>query len=298
MSLDARPLGFIGIGVMGLPMALNLLKSGAALVVWNRSLAKCAPLAANHAEVVPTAKAVFGRAQVVILMLASEAAMDVVLDRGTPAFAALVRGHTIVNMGTMSPAYSLALAIEITAAGGRYVECAVSGSAGQAQAGLLVGLLAGEPDLVSALRPHLAPMLRTSVVCGPVPAALQMKLAVNLYLITLVTGLCEAYQFAARQGLDLRQFQAIVGAGPMASSVSSNKLRKLIEHDDAVEASIADVLKNNGLIAVEARRAGIGTPLLDACHTLFAIAQTEGRGAHDMAAVLAVIRESPPALQF
>lgn len=286
MSVNARPLGFIGIGMMGLPMALNLRKSGAALVAWNRSLAKCAPLAANHAEVVPTAEAVFDRAEVVILMLASEAAMDAVLERGTPAFAALVRGHTIVNMGTMSPAYSLTLATEITAAGGRYVECAVSGSAGQAQAGQLVGMLAGEPDLVSALRPHLAPMLRTSVVCGPIPAALQMKLAVNLFLITMVTGLCEAVQFASTQGLDLRQFQAIVDAGPMASSVSSNKLRKLIEGDDAVEASIADVLKNNGLIADEARRAGIASPLLDHCHALFAQAQAQGRGAQDMVAVL------------
>jgi 3-hydroxyisobutyrate dehydrogenase len=286
---DDRTIGFIGIGVMGLPMALNLLQSGARLVVWNRSAEKCAPLRKLHAEVAPSAGAVFQSAEIVILMLASEEAMDAVLERGTAAFAALVSGHTVIHAGTTSPAYSRGLAADIAAAGGRYVECPVSGSARQAQAGQLIAMLAGETTLIEALRPRLAPMLRASFVCGPVPTALMMKLAVNLFLITTMSGLCEAFHFAQMQGLDLRQFQAIVDAGPMASSASTNKLRKLVERDDVVEASISDVLKNNRLIAEEASAAEIATPLLDICHALFANAQGMGLGSKDMVAVLRAI---------
>lgn len=286
MTPDRRPIGFIGLGVMGLPMAMNLLRSGARLVVWNRSAEKCAPLRALGATLAPTVSAVFDATDTIILMLATATAMDAVLARGTPAFAAQVRGHTVINTSTTSPSYSSALAADIAAAGGCYIECPVSGSAKQARAAQLIGMLAGEPDTIAAVRPWLSPMLRESFVCGPVPSALRMKLAVNLYLITLVTGLCEAFQFAEIQGLDLHQFQAILDAGPMASSVSSHKLRKLVNRDTSAEASIDDVLKNNRLIADEARRAGIASPLLDACHAVYAKAENLGLGAQDMVMVV------------
>jgi len=289
---DRRPIGFIGLGVMGLPVAMNLLRSGARLVVWNRSAGKCAPLQALGAEVAPTVSALFDAADTVIVMLATAAAMDAVLERGTPAFAARMRGHTVINTGTSSPAYSLALAADIAAAGGCYIECPVSGSAEQARAGQLVGMLAGDPETIAGVRPQLSSMLRDSFVCGPVPSALRMKLAVNLYLITMVTGLCEAFQFAEVQALDLHQFQAILDAGPMASSVSTHKLRKLVNRDTSVEASIDDVLKNSRLIADEARRAGIVSPLLDVCHALFAKAVNLGLGAQEMVMVVRSIAEN------
>ncbi len=292
MTPDRRPIGFIGLGVMGLPVAMNLLRSGARLVVWNRSAGKCAPLQALGAEVAPTVSALFDAADTVIVMLATAAVMDAVLGRGTPAFAARMRGHTVINTGTSSPAYSLALAADIAAAGGCYIECPVSGSAEQARAGQLVGMLAGDPETIAGVRPQLSSMLRDSFVCGPVPSALRMKLAVNLHLITLVTGLCEAFRFAEIQGLDLVQFQAILDAGPMASSVSTHKLRKLVNRDTSVEASIDDVLKNSRLIADEARRAGIVSPLLDVCHALFAKAVNLGLGAQEMVMVVRSIAEN------
>jgi len=63
-------------------------------------------------------------------------------------------------------------------------------------------------------------MCHETIICGPVTAALLMKLSVNLFLITMVTGLAEAAHFADRHGLDMRQFLAVLVAGPMASSVS------------------------------------------------------------------------------
>jgi 3-hydroxyisobutyrate dehydrogenase len=125
--------------------------------------------------------------------------------------------------------------------------------------------------------------------CGAAPGALTMKLAVNLFLITMVTGLAEAAHFAERHGLDMRQFQAILDAGPMASQVSRIKLQKLVEGDFAVQASITDVLKNNRLVAEAARRAGLASPLLDLCHALYGETQGLGLGGADMAAVIRAI---------
>jgi 3-hydroxyisobutyrate dehydrogenase len=116
-----------------------------------------------------------------------------------------------------------------------------------------------------------------------------MKLAVNLFLITTVTGLAEAYHFAERHGLDPAVFREVVDGGQMASAVSRVKVAKLVTGDWHAQAAAADVLMNNRLIAEAARRAGLASPLLDACHALFAEAVALGHGDDDMAAVLAAI---------
>ncbi|TVT22316.1 NAD(P)-dependent oxidoreductase, partial [Amycolatopsis acidiphila] len=281
--------GFLGLGVMGTPMALNLVRAGTALVVWNRTPAKAAPLRAAGAEVAASPAEVFDLASVVMVMLADEAAMDSVLGRGTPEFARLIAGHTVVHMGTTSPEYSRGLEADVRAAGGGYVEAPVSGSRKPAEAGSLVGMLAGEAAAVELVRPLVAAMCAETVVCGPVPDALVMKLAVNLYLITMVTGLAEAVHFAERNGLDLERFRSVLDAGPMASAVSRVKVQKLVAGDFAVQASIANVLENNRLIAEAARRSGVASPLLDSCHALYGETLALGHDQEDMAAVVRAV---------
>lgn len=279
--------GFLGLGVMGQPMALNLVRAGTPLVVWNRTPARCDPVRAAGATVAASPDAVFAAAGTVLMMLADDAAVDEVLGRGTPAFGALVAGHTVVHMGTTSPDYSRGLAEDVAAAGGRYVEAPVSGSRVPAVKGELVGMLAG--DAVEEVGPLLAPMCQETFVCGAVPNALLMKLAVNLYLITMVTGLAEAAHFAARHGLDPHLFEAVLAAGPMASSVSRGKAAKLVAGDFDVQASVANVLENNRLVAEAARGAGLASPLLDVCHALYGEANALGHGGSDMVAVLHAI---------
>ncbi|MFD5405458.1 NAD(P)-dependent oxidoreductase [Streptomyces griseorubiginosus] len=278
--------GFVGLGVMGQPMALNLARAGTPLVVWNRSPARCAPLRAAGAEVAASPAEVFERAGTVFLMLADESAVDAVLGRGTPDFPVRVSGRTVVHMGTTSAEYSAGLQDDVRAAGGRYVEAPVSGSRVPAERGELVAMLAGDGDAVAAVRPLLSPMCREAFDCGPVPDALLTKFSVNLFLITLVTGLTEAFHFAARQGLDPGLLRDVLDAGPMASSVSRMKTPKLLARDFAVQAGAADVLKNNRLIAEAAREAGVASPLLDVCHALFGETVEQGHGDEDMVAVL------------
>jgi 3-hydroxyisobutyrate dehydrogenase len=289
MMNAANRTGFVGLGTMGEAMALTLVKAGTRLLVWNRTRAKAEILAAAGADVAREPADVFARCATVFLMLVDAGAIDTVLDRGGPAFAAQVRGRTVVHMGTTSPGYSRELEADIRSVGGYYVEAPVSGSRKPAEAGQLVAMLAGDADVIANILPLLTPMCREAMICGPVPNALLMKLSVNLFLISLVTGLAEAVHFADRHGLNLDKFVAVLDAGPMASDVSRVKAPKLVRHDFAVQATISNVLENNRLIAEAAREAGIASPLLDVCHALYGETRALGFGDADMAAVLKAI---------
>jgi 3-hydroxyisobutyrate dehydrogenase len=281
--------GFIGLGVMGQPMAANLARAGTPLVVWNRSPGRTEPLRAAGARVATSPAEVFRQARVVLLMLADGPAVDAVLGRGTPDFAAKVAGHTIVHMATTAPAYSRGLEADVVVAGGSYVEAPVSGSRAPAEAGRLVAMLAGEPAAVEAVRPLLDPICQRTFTCGPVPTALLMKLSVNLFLTTMVAGLAETVHFADRHGLDLGQLLEVLDAGPMASSVSRAKARMLAAQDFTVQASITNVLENTRLITGEARRSGTASPLADVSHALYTETAALGHGGSDMAAIIRAI---------
>ncbi len=293
--------GFLGLGLMGEPMALRLARSGLPLVVWNRTRAKTNSLRAAGAEVARSPAGVFRAADVIFEMLADEPAIDMVLQRNNPSFGRYLSGRTFVHMATTAPEYSRGLEVAVREAGGRYVEAPVSGSRVPAQEGELIALLAGTPDAVGAVRPLFRPMCRGTVECGAVPGAMVMKLAVNLFLITMVTGLTEAVHFAQAHDLDMGLLCAALDAGPMASNVSRVKLGKLANADFRTQAAAADVLKNSRLIANAARTAGVASPLLDACDDLLAETVALGHGAADMVAVVRAIeartRMSPPPAQ-
>ncbi len=208
MAEATHTVGFIGLGSMGEPMALNLAKAGIAVVVWNRSPGKAVAEAEAGARIARDAAEVFARARTVILMLTDEAAIDVVLQRGEDGFILRAGAHTIINMSTISPAFSRALEADICAAGGRYVEAPVSGSRKPAEAGQLVGMLAGEADAIAEVPPAPGADVRDVIVCGVVPNALTMKLAVNIFLLSTVTGLAESMHFAERYGLGPRSARA------------------------------------------------------------------------------------------
>lgn len=281
-------IGFIGLGVMGQPMAINLARSHR-VIVWNRSIDRTRAVCEAGAAVASGVDELFREAHVVFMMLADGSAIDEVLGRGSDVFRARVRGRTVVHLGTTPPEYSLDLGADIAASGGSYVECPVSGSRVPAQEGSLVAMLAGEAAAVERVRPLVDSMCRQSFDCGDVPGALNMKLAVNLFLITLVTGLAESVHLAMKNGSSLQTLRAVLDSGPMGSAVSRGKLEKLVDDDYSVQASLANVLYNNVLIADSARKLGAATPLLDDCLQLFQEAVGLGHGGQDMIAVLHAI---------
>jgi 3-hydroxyisobutyrate dehydrogenase len=282
--------GFIGLGVMGEPMALNLLRAETRLLVWNRTLAKARALEAAGAEVARDSASVFARSDTIILVVTNGEAADRVMERGTPAFAARVSGRTIVHMSNTTPEYSRDLESDVRAVGGRYVEAPVLGSRVPAEAGELVAMLAGAPDVVEEVRPLLAPMCREMVFCGPVPSGQIMKLSTNVYLAAVLAGLAEAVQFARQYGLEMDKFVQILGTSQMASPVLRVKAPKMADEDFSVQGSIALLRTSTELTKAAAAAAGIATPLLDAAHELLGEAVKLGLGDLDVAALVEVLQ--------
>ncbi|WP_254647470.1 NAD(P)-dependent oxidoreductase [Streptomyces sp. GbtcB6] len=288
-SPGAPMYGFVGLGVMGQPMALNLARSGTPLIVWNRTPGRAEALRAVGARVAASVEEVFAHARVVIVMLLDETVTDTVLGRGGPEFAKLVADRVVLSMGSTAPGYARGLAADVEAAGGRFVEAPVSGSRKPAEAGELVAMLGGAPDTVAEVRPLLAPMCRETVYCGPAGSGVLMKLAVNLYLDTTLAALAEAVHFAQRQGLDLETFRAVVDSGQLGSGITRVKVPMLAAHDFTVQAATADAYANTRLIADAARAAGIATPMLDLSSELYGESVRLGNARLDMSSVLTAI---------
>lgn len=276
--------GFIGLGTMGAPMAMNLVRSGVPLRVWNRTRAKCEPLRELGAIVEDSVGALFAGSTTILVMLLDELAIDDVIARGTPAFAAMVAGRTLVNLGTVSTAFSRSLADDLARAGASYVEAPVSGSRVPAERGSLVGMLAGDERSLATVRPLLAPLCNRIFDCGGVPNALRMKLAVNHYLIVTVAALGEAFNAARAAGVDVALLKSVLDAGPMASDVSRLKLDKLVRGDLAAQASVHDAGKIAVLALEQAEAGGSSAPLLARAVELYRVAERAGWGALDMIA--------------
>lgn len=278
--------GFAGLGTMGLPMAANLLRAGRPLRIWNRTAQRCSPLLELGAQSAGSFDALCDDAQVVLLMLFDETALDGVLGRRTHAFRARVAGRTFVHLGTTSPAYSADLARDLDACGARYVEAPVSGSRVQAERGELVGMVSGDDGAVDMVLPLLAPLCRRTFRCGAVPGALRMKLAVNHYLIAMVAALAETVHAARAAGIDIALLRDVLDAGPMASEVSRMKLDKLVRMEFSPQAAVRDVATIADLVVTQTDGAGADAPLIRACATLYRQARDRGFGAFDMAGVI------------
>jgi 3-hydroxyisobutyrate dehydrogenase len=283
--------GFIGLGHMGEPMAANLLRDRGRLVVWNRSEPAARRMASIGARVAATPAEVLDSCDTVVLMLADLAAIDEVLGRTDQRITTAVGGRTIVNMGTIAPADSAQLGMALRAHGATYVEAPVSGSRVPAENRALVAMLAGPPAVLDRVEQLLGSMCAAVFRCGEVPRALTTKLAVNTFLIDLVTGLAEATRFAEANDVDLDVFRAVLDSGPMASDVSRLKIGKLLTGDHAPQASVRDVRYNCRLILDQARGTDTVLPLLAECEKLLGTAQHLGAGGQDMIAVIHALRQ-------
>lgn len=268
--------GFIGLGLMGTPMAGRLLAAGIPLTVWTRSAAALDPIVNAGAAPAESPEAVFAASDTVVVMLRDADAVDAVLRDAHGVIQPFVAGRTIVNTGTIAPHLSRRLADDTAAAGGTYVEAPVSGSRVPAVNGQLVGMLAGPPEAVHRVRPLLEHLCARVEACGDIPAALTMKLSVNVFLVSLLAGLAESFHFATAHGVDTAAWREILDSGQMSSPLSQVKTEMLVRGDTAPQASIADVHANADLIRKTAAAAGIASPVIDACAELFAAGMAGG----------------------
>jgi len=283
-------IGFVGIGAMGEPMAFNLLQSGVPLIVWNRTESKCQALQKAGAEIASSLDDLFCKTQTIIVMLFNSDAIDSTFERGSSKFSDWVNGKLLINMGTTQPHYSEQLCLDVEEAGGSYIECPVSGSKRQAESRELVAMMAGKSNLFPSITPLIEAMCKTVVPCGKIPGALNMKLAVNLYLLNMVTGLAEAYHFAEEKQLDTEKFAQVLNESPMASAVSKIKLDKLLIRDFSKQAAIIDVLAVANLIKEALDETKLDSPLARTSQALYQEAVDMGYGEIDMIGIIELLR--------
>ena len=278
----------MGLGVMGTPMALNIARKYP-LTVWNRTSAKYPLLVQAGAHVADTPRALLEKTDVVFTMLFNENAFQSILS---PEFKEGLCGKTLINTSSVSVDFSQYLASQIHEAGGHFIEMPVSGSKVPAELGQLIGMLAGNPDVVEKIKPVVEPITKEAVYCGEIGMGLKTKYAVNLYLITMTAGMAESMALARAQGLDLTAFGQILDAGPMASAYSKLKFAKMINEDWSAQAAITDCYNLTQLIDSASNAVQAKSPLIHLCGLLYKEAIEQGFGGDDMIAVEKVLRNN------
>jgi len=209
--------GFLGLGIMGGPMALNLLRTGAELRVWNRTRDKCRELEKAGAVVCNSAAEVCAGADITFAMLADPAAARDVFLGPDGALAGLGPGHDYVDMSTVDAGTSCELAAEAARAGARFLEAPVSGSKKPAEEGTLVILAAGDETLYADAAAALEAMGKKRVFLGDVGQGARMKLVVNMIMGGMMTAFGEGLALAGRGGLDPAVLLEVLDAGALAN---------------------------------------------------------------------------------
>ncbi|RDW62948.1 NAD(P)-dependent oxidoreductase [Aspergillus mulundensis] len=282
-------IGFIGLGVMGTPMALNLSRRFP-LTVWNRTASKYPPFRQAGAMVAETPQELAESSEVIFTMLFNDTSFESIL---TSSFKNALRGKILVNTSSVSVEYSRYLAEEAQKSGARFIEMPVSGSKVPAEQGQLVGMVAGDEVVANQVKSIVQPaMVKEAIYCGSIGSGLKTKYAVNLYLITMSAGLAESMALARAQGLNIKAFGQVLDAGPMASAYSKLKIAKMISRDYSPQAAVKDCYNLTQLITSAAQDVDAETPLIQLSASLYHKALTQQLGDLDMIALEKILGNS------
>jgi 3-hydroxyisobutyrate dehydrogenase-like beta-hydroxyacid dehydrogenase len=282
--VNTQRLAFIGLGNMGAGMAGRLLDSGFPVAVFNRTAAKAAPLVESGAEPAATAAEAATGADVVLLSLSDESAVEqVVFGDVVPA---LKPGVVVIDTSTVSPGYARQAAQRLAAAGTPRVEACVVGNPLQARQGESRIFCAGRPEDVEAVRPILQALGSQVSHVGEAGAAATVKLVFNLVLGAQIATLAEAVNYGVGAGLDREMLlSAIAGSG--FSSVVMRFRAELMKQrryqPPFFRASLMD--KDLRLALESAVEIGLTLPVLESVRERFAAVVRAGDGDLDAAVV-------------
>jgi len=282
-------LGFLGTGIMGSAMAANLLKAGYPLQVYNRTPAKAAALVAAGAQPAPTPLSLAADSDVIIAMVTGPEALDNLLWSEAGAAGAFGPGKTFINMSSVPPRYTLALAEELAPLGVAFIEAPVSGTKKPAEEGKLVLLAAGERDQIEAMAPIFSVLGQKVVYCGPIGQGSRMKMAINLLLGVMMAGLAESLNFARHGGLDPEALLEVIGAGALNCGLFQMKADMLRTGVYPPNFPLKHMTKDLKFIIDTAYESGAPVPAAHAVLQLFRTGVGLGRGDDDFAAVLQVL---------
>ncbi|KAJ1429537.1 hypothetical protein SESBI_08309 [Sesbania bispinosa] len=193
--------GFLGLGIMGKAMAMNLLRHGYKVTVWNRTRSKCDELVEHGASVGETPAAVVKKCKYTIAMLSDpSAALSVVFDKD--GVLEQINGKGYIDMSTVDSDTSIKISEAIKAKGGNFIEAPVSGSKKPAEDGQLVILAAGDEALYVEALPAFDILGKKSFFLGEVGNGAKMKLVVNMIMGSMMNAFSEGLTLAERSGLN------------------------------------------------------------------------------------------------
>jgi len=284
-------IGFVGLGIMGSAMALNLVKAGYRVTVWNRTPGKCHDLAAAGASTVDTPRAVAGVSDILFAMMATPAAVESVRDGADGIIAGLRPGTGYVDMSTVDAETSLASARLTHAAGGQFLEAPVAGSRKPAEDAALTVMAAGDRGLYDRALPALEAMGRKILYLGETGNAARMKLANNLVMGGMLTALCEGLALASGSGLDTDQLLEILDSGAVSNPMFRLKGPQIAAATGFPAAFPLRHMQKDLRLALQLAEE-VGQPLFVTAivNELYKTALAEGLGDSDFAAVCRVIR--------
>jgi len=280
-----KKIGFIGLGVMGLGMAANLLRKGFEVVVYNRTPGKAEPLLALGASELESPAAVARAAQIVITMISNDAAIREVYFGENGIFAGAHTGITLIDSSTISPTLAKELAAAADAIGAVFLDAPVTGSKPAAEGGTLVFMAGGDAGKIEEVQDVLLAMGRKVIPMGPSGSGSIAKLAHNTIVGINVVALAEGMAIAASGGIDGSSFVELVQSGGAASRAAEMKGPKLLEGNYDVQFSLELMLKDLRLSSALSDSLHVPTPLLEATKSLFQIGDAMGFSQLDMSSV-------------
>ncbi|MCX5722686.1 MAG: NAD(P)-dependent oxidoreductase [Nitrospirae bacterium] len=277
-------IALLGTGLLGRAIAERLQSVGHCVTVYNRTTAKALPLQACGITVVTRPEQAMAQADCVVLMLADAAAIRAVLL--TPASLEVLRGKTVIQMGTIAQEESQAIQAEVERAGGSYCEAPVLGSIAEAKAGTLLVMVGGTEEQFTQWGPLFRSLGREPRLIGPVGKAASLKLALNQLIAAEISAFALSLGLVQRAGVPVETFMAILRESALFAPAFDKKLPRLLTRDyHHPNFSTRHLLKDVELFLKEASGYELTTSSLEGIKPVLERTIAKGLGEDDYAAL-------------
>lgn len=286
----SRKIGLIGLGLMGRPMGMNLLKAGHSLTVWNRTRERAQELLAAGAKLAKTPREVAERSEVLLTMVSDPPALESVLwgaeGQNDGALGGLQAGSVYIDSSTVSPALVKKIALACQGRGVRFLDAPVTGGDWGAREGNLVFMIGGDAATLKEVEPVLGVMGKRWFHLGPHGAGQTIKLAMNAILALQVGAMAEALALVERAGLSGEQLVEVMQASMARSGVLDVKSPLMLKGDYRPSFPLRLMHKDLGLALDLANQLGVALPTTAAAREVYNFVKGEAKEDLDYSAVM------------
>lgn len=284
-------IGFIGLGIMGRPMAKNLLKAGYQLVVHDKNRSPVDDVVAAGAQAGKSPREVAGQSDVLITMLPNSPDVELVALGKNGIIEGARRGLLYGDMSTISPIVSKKVGASLADKGVRMLDAPVSGGEKGAIDAVLSIMVGGDKDVFDALLPIFQTMGKTITLLGPLGAGGFTKLANQIIVAGNLTALAEALTLARKAGLDRELTLTALGGGLAGSKCLEQKRPNYLASSYKPGFKIDLHYKDLGLIMESARELGVPLPATAVVQELFSALRVKGRGGLDHSGIITLLED-------